>query len=111
MDHAAARVERIKHLSRTAPDAPASVEFTRDEIDTAIVLRHARTTKNKPPYKPGDTPTLGEITLWIAALGGYMGPRRNPKRGSVPLGRGLERFELYVHARKLAGELLKLRSD
>jgi hypothetical protein len=107
----AARVERLKHLSRTEPDAPASVEFTRDEIDTAIVLRHAYTIKNKPPYKPGDTPTLGEITLWIADLGGYMGPRRHPKPGSVPLGRGLERLEIYVQALKIAGEILKLRSD
>ena len=34
----AARIERIKHRSREEPDASASSEFTRDEIDAAITL-------------------------------------------------------------------------
>lgn len=98
----AARAERIKHLARAEPQEPATVEFTREEIDAAIILRHENTIKNKPPYQPGDTPTIAEISLWIADLGGYMGPRSEPKYGTVPLARGLELLNIYAHAFRLA---------
>lgn len=35
------RVERLKILSRTKPEAPATLEFNSEEIDTAILLRHS----------------------------------------------------------------------
>lgn len=105
----AARVERLKILSRTQPEAPATLEFNREEIDTAIILRHSVTVKNKPKYQPGDTPTLLEITYWIAALGGYMGPRTHPKPGSVPLSRGLEHLEVSVQALRAVGFFERLK--
>lgn len=107
----AVRVEHLKLRSRTEPDAPATEEFSRDEIDTAIILRHAHTTKNKPPYMPGDTPRLAEIVLWIADLGGYMGSRSKPKPGTVPIARGLERLLISVEALQAAGTLREFRSD
>lgn len=107
----AARVERLKLLSRTQPEAPASIEFSREEIDTMIMVRHKHMVRNKPPYKLGDTPTLAEMTLWIADWGGYAGPRRQPKPGSVPLSRGLERLEIAVETLCLTGFFASPRSD
>src|SRR5262249_604755 len=68
----AARIERIKHLSRTVPERPATDEFSRDEIDATILLRREETPVR---YNLGDVPTLGEVTRWIADLGGYMGSK------------------------------------
>ena len=99
----AARVERIKLLARTQPDAPATVEFTRDEIDTAIMLRHEAMVRKKPPYQRGDTPTISELTFWIADIGGYAGSRTKPKPGSVPISRGLEYLAIAVRTLQLAG--------
>jgi hypothetical protein len=83
----AARIERIKHRSREQPDLPASVEYSQDEIDATILLRKNET---RVTHKPGDVPTLGEVTRWIADLGGYMGSKKSPPPGSVVLRRGLE---------------------
>lgn len=107
----AARIERLKYLSRTQPDAPATIEYSREEIDTAIILRHKHTTKNKPPYQPGDTPTIGEVTYYVADLGGYMGPRTKPMPGTVPLARGLERLSIAVEALVAAGVFPREKPD
>jgi hypothetical protein len=89
----AARIERIKHLSRQTPEAPATVEYSRDEIDAALLLYKPRRTKIHIPYDLGDTPSVGEVTRWIASLGGYMGSRNSPPPGTIVLRRGLERVQ------------------
>jgi len=81
----AARIERLKHLSRNEPDLLASTELSRDEIDAAIIL--SRTKK----HKQGDDLTIGEAVVLIAQLGGYAGrPNKSPP-GSQVLGRGFVR--------------------
>jgi hypothetical protein len=81
----AARLERIKLLSRTEPDRSALDEYTRDEIDGAIALR-------KPKgVVLGATPTLGEMTRWVADLGGYTGKSSGGPPGIRVLGYGLDR--------------------
>jgi hypothetical protein len=73
----AARLERIKLLSRTEPERNALDEFTRDEIDAAIALR-------KPTGVAfGAKPTLGEMTRWVADIGGYTGKSSGGLRASV----------------------------
>lgn len=106
----AARAERLRHRIRNDPDEPATVEFSRDEIDAAIRWRLKTTTRNRPPYGPGDTPTLGELILWVADLGGYTGPRTHPKPGTTPLALGLERLALFVEGIQLAKEFGLARS-
>jgi len=64
----AMRIERLKYLARHQPDIPASVEFSRDEIDAVIVLRQP------PGYHRGDTPTIAQTVRWVADLGGYIDP-------------------------------------
>jgi hypothetical protein len=79
----AARAERLKRLSRSEPDRPATAEFTRDEIDAVILLR-------KPQgARVGDEPSLGDIVRWIAELGGYTGPSSGGPPGTRVIGRAL----------------------
>ena len=87
----AMRIERLKHLARTEPDTPASVEFSREEIDAVIVLRQPS------GYQRGDLPTIGQLVRWVADLGGYIGPSNGPP-GSTVIARGLNRVEPVVIA-------------
>ena len=83
----AARLERLKLLSRTEPQLDALTEFTRDEIDATIALR-------KPKgISLGATPTLGEMVRWIADLGGYIGKSSGGPPGIRVITRGFEKVE------------------
>jgi hypothetical protein len=86
----AARIEQIKLASRSTPELPATECFTQDEIDAVILLRSR---DKRLPYRAGDVPQLGEMTRWIAELGGYMGSKNSPPPGATVLARGLERIE------------------
>ncbi len=80
----ASRAMHLTHQARATPDALATKELSRTEIDAIIALR-------KPNgVKLGDTPTLGQAVTWIADLGGYMGPWNGPP-GPKIIGRGLDR--------------------
>jgi hypothetical protein len=63
----AMRIERLKHPGRKTPEEPASVEFSREEIDAVIMLREPK------GHTVGSMPTVGEMVLWVADLGGYTG--------------------------------------
>jgi hypothetical protein len=83
----AARLERIRLLSRTEPERNALDEFTQDEIDAAIALR-------KPKgMSLGARPTLGEMTRWVADIGGYTGKSSGGPPGIRVIARGFERVE------------------
>ncbi len=82
----AARIERIKRLSRAEPDLPASVEFTAREIRAVVLLRHGK--KAATILRSGG-PTLAQLTRWVADLGGYTGKSSGGPPGSVTLARGL----------------------
>lgn len=84
----AARVERIKQLSRQQPDLPATDEFSRAEIKAAALLYLGKAAKAK--LRPTVTPTVAEVTLWIAYLGGYTGKSSGGPPGSITLSRGLK---------------------
>lgn len=80
----AARIERIKHRSRNEPEASASSEFSRNEIDAAIMLSETK------KWKPGDDPELGPFVTLVAELGGYTGKSSGGPPGSVTIARGLD---------------------
>lgn len=85
----AARVERIRLLSRTQPEAPATVVYTEEEI--ACILRwRLQLGAGPPPESLSKTvPPLGLMTLWVAELGGYQKSRSRGPPGTLTLARGL----------------------
>ena len=84
----AARTERLKHLARTRPNEPASVEFTEVEIRALIVLN--RDQKKKTETILDAMPTIADATRWIAELGGYTGKSSGGPPGSTTISRGLD---------------------
>ena len=64
VESVAMRVVRLTHLSRNQPEAAATVELTRAEIDAVLLLREPK------GVHAGATPTIAQATRWIADLGG-----------------------------------------
>lgn len=89
----AAKLERLKRLSRTQPELPASAEFTPIEIRALVLLkrRHKKRTE-----VVSDNPTIREAVLWIAELGGYTGKSSGGPPGSLTIRRGLESLSQAV---------------
>lgn len=97
----AARAEYIKHYSRQEPDAPATVVYTREEIDTIITWQRIEAPKARLQFSPGETPTLAQMTRLVAGLGGFTKSSK-VLPGAVTLARGLAYLEALVHGRRLA---------
>ena len=83
----AVRIERLKYLARSSPDAPASVELSPYEIRALIILK--RQQKKRTETVPDAMPTIAQAARWIADLGGYTGKPKGGSFGSITLGRGL----------------------
>jgi hypothetical protein len=78
----AVRIERLKKLSRTQPDAPATQELTPLEIRTLKLLHFGAS-------PPEAEPTMREIVSWLAEMGGYANKYSGKPPGATVLGRGL----------------------
>lgn len=101
----AIRVERLKHLARTQPDAPATIALSALEIDA---LRLAKTrVKSRVEIIPPGVPTIAQAVRWIADLGGYTGKSSGGPPGSITIGRGLQRFMIWADAYAAAKEGLE----
>jgi hypothetical protein len=99
----ATRVERLKFLSRTEPDRPATVELADDEIRVLVVL--ARNIKKRAERSPTTALTIAEATDWIARLGGYTGKSSGGPPGSITIARGLECLRFAVLGARAMGAL------
>lgn len=99
----AMRVERLKHLARTQPDAPATIELSPMEVDALRAAKRTRF-KKKTETITDDMPSIATAVFWIAQYGGYQG-KTAANAGSITIGRGLEKLLVFTHgfaaARKL----------
>lgn len=87
----AMRIERLKHLSRTQPDAPANVELSQEEVDALLIL------KRPEDFKARRHPSISTAVTLIAELGGYTGKTSSGgPPGSITIGRGLKQLEVAV---------------
>lgn len=86
----AVRTERLKHLARNEPQAPASQELSIYEINALLLWKHEHLRRDEP--KPRKMPTIEQATLWIALMGGYIQQKSNGPPGSITIGRGLQRL-------------------
>jgi hypothetical protein len=84
----AARIERIEHLARTKPSQPASTELTPSEIEATLLMK--RQYKKRNERLPKGIPTVRQVTLWLAELGGYTSKSYGGPPGSTTIKRGLD---------------------
>jgi Transposase DNA-binding len=93
----AVRIERIKQLSREQPERPATDEFSPVEIKAAALLYFGKSAKRKAAL--AGTPSIADVTLWVASLGGYTGKTSSGgPPGSITLARGLESVRAAAQA-------------
>jgi hypothetical protein len=97
----AARIERLRVLARTQPDASALAEFNGYELRALILMK--RKYAKRTEAIPDDTPTIAKAVRWIADLGGHAGHVSSGKPGAVTLRRGLE----FIAPVAIALELLE----
>lgn len=102
MSAEATRVMRMRDLSRSQPDAPATDMFSEAEIEAIVALRAPR------DHAPGQAPTLGRVVRWVAELGGYAGSGKKNPPGVTVLQRGMDRVESVVLALE---NMRRLRRD
>jgi hypothetical protein len=86
----AARIERLKRLARTEPEAPASVELTPIEVRALVLLK--RRYRNATE-RICDDPSIQQAVFWIAQLGGYIGKSSGGPPGALTIRRGLDRLD------------------
>jgi hypothetical protein len=103
----AARAERLRHLARTEPEAPATVELTDSEIEALIMMKRSRKKKNE--VVPNDVPNIAQAVRWIADLGGYVGSKSSGPPGATVIARGLERVLMWEELLVVARESGKIR--
>lgn len=91
----ATRATRLTHLARQTPDALATTEFSRAELQALLALRQPK------GFDEGviSTLTLHLAVRWLADVGGYSGPWNGPP-GATVIGRGL--YDVLVTARAFA---------
>lgn len=99
----ASRLQHILYRSREEPNVAAHEEFSRDEIEATLLLREKEYGKTYPADR---TPSLGELVLFIAQLGGYMGLKSS---GGPPGIKIFERAFLRVEAASLVVAALRER--
>ncbi len=92
----AVRIERIKLLSRTEPERPATDEFSDAELRAITLLRFEHSARQH--YGDGVVPTLAQATRWLAEIGGYTGKSSGGPPGTVTLTRGLNDVTIMVKA-------------
>jgi hypothetical protein len=90
----AVRVERLKHLARSQPDAPATVELRPVEIEALKAAKRTSFLKRTETV-PDGVPTIATAVFWIAQWGGFQG-KTSATAGSTTIGRGLERLLVFA---------------
>lgn len=96
----AVRATRLTYLAREKPDAPASDELSRPEIDAVIALRQPKN------ITLGAEPTLEQAVRWIADLGGYVGKSSGGPPGATVVARGLAKVAILAEG---MGNVEKMR--
>jgi len=81
------RIEHLKKLSRTRPQAPCSIAFEEHEWQALLAF------KRPDQPLPSIAPNVREITRLTAELGGFLGRKSDGEPGSTTLARGLQRLQ------------------
>lgn len=79
----AVRIERLKRLARTQPNASATLELSPFELQALKMLKFGE----RPPDGP---PTIATAVSWLAELGGFANKYSGRLPGATVLGRGLK---------------------
>ena len=81
------RIFWMTHFKRTDPSAPATQVLTKTELRALPLLF-----KKKPPYPPSRMPTVAQVVVAIARLGGFLARKSDKNPGPTAIWRGWQRL-------------------
>ncbi len=91
------RILYLRDLSRGCAELPGTGFFTQAETRAAcLILKRAA---------DSDPPSLGELTVMVAKIGGYAARKSDAPPGAECLWRGLEKLRCYVEMGQVLGAL------
>lgn len=85
------RVLYLMMVGRNSPELPCDVVFTTEEWEAVYLV----TQRKKPPRQP---PSLGEILVLVARLGGFLARKGDGPPGPKSIWIGLQRVRDFVAA-------------
>ena len=77
----------LTHMTRHEPDAPCTVVLTEHEWRSLYAYQH------KSNRTPDTIPTVAQVTLWIAQLGGFLARKSDGHPGATVVWRGWTRLQ------------------
>lgn len=86
------RINYLTRISRANPELPCTVVFSEMEWKAAYAAVH------KTPLTPSVIPTIQEMIIMIARLGGYLNRKNDPAPGAKVIWRGLEYLQAFSDA-------------
>ena len=92
-------------MGRQSPNIPCTDIFDAMEWQALYGFTH------KTAEMPTTVPTLGDVILWIAKLGGYTDRRKNAHPGTIVMWRGLSRLYDIANAWRVSSMLFANKSD
>lgn len=99
------RLLTLTYQARLHPESPCEPALSRDEW-TVLYAQH----NHRLPHPHEPAPTLGQVVMWIAQLGGYWGRKQDAPPGVKVLWRGLMRLSAMVEGFNLAFSLLPVET-
>ncbi len=87
------RILFVTMVGRAAPNVACDCVFSQEEWETTYVVLN----KKKPPVEP---PTLNEMIIMVASLGGYLNRKSDPPPGIKALWLGLRNMQEHLRARE-----------
>lgn len=96
------RIQNLTLLGRTSPDAPCTVSFDDDQWKAIVVFK-----TNKPP--PTQPPTLRQMIVLVATLGGFLARKGDGDPGPKSLWIGLQRLDDITEGYRRALDALRNR--
>src|SRR5262249_54249695 len=95
----------LSRISRTHPELPCTVIFSEEEWRAAVIAIN----KNISPNHP--IPTIREMMILVARLGGYLNRKKDPEPGAKVIWRGLEYLRIFVDALEIAQALVNTQNE
>lgn len=89
------RINYLSRISRANPELPCTVFFSENEWKAAYAAI------NKTINPASATPTIQEMLIMIAKLGGYLNRKSDPAPGAKVIWRGLEYLRAFMDAWEL----------
>ena len=99
------RINSLSRISRIHPELPCTLIFSEKEWKAA----HAAIYKSCKPCST--VPTIREMLIMVAKLGGYLNRKNDPEPGAQVIWRGLEYLRIFMEAWEIAQSMNNTQNE